>query len=380
MTEAPPLAVYVHWPYCARICPYCDFNVVRDRGQMEQAALAEAIVRDLMGQAALIGPRRLTSVFFGGGTPSLMRPEWAGRIIEAARRLWPSAEPAEVTLEANPTDAEAGRFRALAQAGITRLSLGVQSLDDAALKFLGRNHSAAEARRAAALAGSIFPRLSLDFIYALPGQTLDHWRASLREAIALGPEHLSPYQLTIEAGTPFERAVRRKVIEPVAEDASADLYELTQEMLGAAGFEAYEVSNHARRREARSVHNMAYWRGWDYLGVGPGAHGRLAAETGRLALEGETKVADYIASVEETGIGCRAPETLKPRQYALERLLLGLRGHEGVPLADIAPLNIKPEKINDMVLGGLLVRAGGRLMATARGRCLLDHVTSNLIR
>ncbi|MEI7932743.1 MAG: radical SAM family heme chaperone HemW, partial [Alphaproteobacteria bacterium] len=342
MTEAPPLAVYVHWPYCARICPYCDFNVVRDRGQAEQAALADAIVRDLSGQARLIGPRKLTSVFFGGGTPSLMRPEWAARIVEAAQRLWPTDEPVEVTLEANPTDAEAGRFRAFAQAGVTRLSLGVQSLDDAALKFLGRNHSAAEARRAAEMAGATFPRLSIDFIYALPGQTVEHWRASLREAIALGPEHLSPYQLTIEAGTAFDRAVRRKVIEPLDDEASADLFELTQEVLTAAGFQAYEVSNHARTHEARSVHNMAYWRGWDYLGAGPGAHGRLAAEAGRLATEGETRVVDYIASVDETGIGCREPQTLKPRQYALERLLLGLRGHEGVPLADIAPLKITP--------------------------------------
>jgi len=380
LTDPAPLAVYVHWPYCARICPYCDFNVVRDRGQAEQGALARAIAADLQGQADLMGPRRLASVFFGGGTPSLMDPDWAGRIIETARRLWPTDGSVEVTLEANPTDAEAGRFAAFAAAGVQRLSLGVQSLDDAALKFLGRNHSAAEARRAAAIAARAFPRLSLDLIYALPGQTVGDWSEGLRQAIALEPEHISPYQLTIEAGTAFERAVRRKILTPLKGDESADLYDATQDILGAAGYEAYEVSNHARGEAARSVHNLAYWRGWDYLGAGPGAHGRLTTGPGRLATEGEHRVADYIASVTETGIGCRAPENLKPRQYALERLLLGLRSIEGVPLIEIAPLNLDRQRIEDLVLQGLLVMAGGRLIATRRGRTLLDGLTRELIR
>ena len=380
MTELAPLAVYVHWPYCARICPYCDFNVVRDRGQAEQAALALAIVRDLQGQAALMGPRRLTSVFFGGGTPSLMDPDWAGRIIETARRLWPTDGPVEITLEANPTDAESGRFRDFAAAGVDRLSLGVQSLDDKALKFLGRNHTAAEARRAADLAGRVFPRLSLDLIYALPDQSLAQWTTALGEAVAIEPEHLSPYQLTIEEGTAFERAVRRKILRPLESDESADLYEATQDILAAAGYTAYEVSNHARGEAARSAHNLAYWRGWDYLGAGPGAHGRLTAGPGHLAMEGERRVADYIAAVEETGAGCRNPETLRPRQYALERLLLGLRSIEGVPLIEVAPLNLDRQRIDDLILQGLLVRAGGRLIATRRGRCLLDGLTRELIR
>ncbi len=270
MSEPAPLAVYVHWPYCARICPYCDFNVVRDRGQAEQAILAQAIVRDLEGQAALIGPRRLTSIFLGGGTPSLMEPDWAAEIIAAARRLWPTDGPVEITLEANPTDAEAGRFAGFAQAGVQRLSLGVQSLDDAALKFLGRNHSAAEARRAIATAQAAFPRVSLDLIYALPDQTPQAWAAELRAAANLGVEHISPYQLTIETGTAFDRLVRRGTFTPPDEDRAAALYETTQAVLEAEGFEAYEVSNHARGEAARSVHNLAYWRGWDYVRRGTG--------------------------------------------------------------------------------------------------------------
>ncbi len=211
LDETPgAIGLYVHWPYCARICPYCDFNVVRDRGQRDgPARLARAIVADLTAQAARLGRRRLASVFFGGGTPSLMDPDWAAEILGAARRLFEPAPELEVTLEANPTDAEAGRFAAFAAAGVNRLSLGLQSLDDAALAFLGRNHDAAEARRAAEVAAAVFPRLSIDMIYARPGQTPDAWRAELGAALALGAEHVSPYQLTIEAGTAFDRAVKR---------------------------------------------------------------------------------------------------------------------------------------------------------------------------
>ena len=219
MSQAPPLAVYVHWPYCARICPYCDFNVVRDRGRTEEAAaLAEAIIADLSAQAALTGPRRLTSLFFGGGTPSLMTPDQAGRILEAAGRLWTPAADLEVSLEANPTDAETGRFAGFAAAGVNRLSLGLQALDDAALAFLGRNHDAAEGRRAAETAARLFPRLSLDLIYARPDQTPEAWAAELAAAVDLGAEHISPYQLTIEAGTAFDRAVRRGTLVPPGEE------------------------------------------------------------------------------------------------------------------------------------------------------------------
>ncbi len=378
MSEAPPLAVYVHWPYCARICPYCDFNVIRDRGQGEQASLARAIAVDLEAQAGLIGERRLTSIFLGGGTPSLMDPAWAAEIIEAARRLWPTDEAVEITLEANPTDAEASRFQAFREAGVDRLSLGVQAFDDAALKFLGRNHSAAEARRAAETAISVFPRVSLDLIYALPGQTREAWAAELEAAVALGVEHISPYQLTIEPGTAFDRAVGRKVFTPLDPDAAADLYETTQEALTAAGFEAYEVSNHAKGRAARSAHNLAYWRGWDYVGAGPGAHGRLTA-AGRLATYAEPGVSAYISAVAAKGTGFKFADALDPREAAIERLLLGLRTLEGVRMDEVAALEMKPETLSDMAGAGFLNLGKGRLTTTAAGRAVLNSLLAKLV-
>lgn len=377
MNAPPPIGVYVHWPYCARVCPYCDFNVVRDRGQAEQAALAAAIVRDLEAQAALTGPRRLVSVFLGGGTPSLMDPAWAAEIVAAARRLWPADGEIEVTLEANPTDAESERYAGFAAAGVNRLSLGVQSLDDAALRFLGRNHGAAEARRAAAVAAA-FPRLSLDLIYALPGQTAEAWRGELDEVLALGPEHVSPYQLTIEPGTAFARAVGRGRFTPVEPDLAADLYELTQETLEAAGFEAYEVSNHARGAAARSRHNLVYWRGEDYAGAGPGAHARLTVDGVRTAARTHRRVRDYIAAVEATGRGFEETEALTPHDVAAERLLMGLRTVEGAPLAELAALPVNAAALEDLQAERLLRLEAGRLVATERGRPVLDRVCAAL--
>ena len=376
-----PLGVYVHWPYCARICPYCDFNVVRDRDRRrEQAGLTQAILQDLRAQRALTGPRRLESIFFGGGTPSLMSPDWTGEIIAAATGLWTPDGSVEITLEANPTDVEAGRFRAFADAGVNRLSLGVQSLDDEALRFLGRNHDAAGALRAARVAGEVFQRLSLDLIYALPGQSPAAWRTELEAAIALDAEHLSPYQLTIETGTPFDRAVRRGAWRPPGDDAGAALYRITQETLTDAGFEAYEVSNHARRPEARSRHNLIYWRGWDYVGVGPGAHGRLSLEDGRAAARAASGVADYIRRVADTGLGWEARETLSPLQVAEERLLTGLRTVEGVALADLGPLAIDATRpiVIELSGAGLVTVVGGRLTATPTGRVVLDRITTEL--
>jgi putative oxygen-independent coproporphyrinogen III oxidase len=379
--EAAPIAVYIHWPYCARICPYCDFNVVRDRGQAEQSALAAAIIDDLRGQAALIGPRRLGSIFFGGGTPSLMRPEWVAAIIEAARALWPSEAEPEISLEANPTDAEAGRFEALAQAGVARLSLGLQSLDDAALKFLGRNHGADEARRAAVLAARLFPRLSIDMIYARPGQTPADWAAELGAAVDLGAEHVSPYQLTIEPGTAFDRAVGRGLFTPPDPDQAAALYETTQTVLEGAGFDAYEVSNHARGAAARSRHNLAYWTGQDYVGVGPGAHGRLTLDGARVATAAARGVADYVARVAETGVGFAAPEALTARDVALERLLMGLRIDAGVPWAELAVLELSADAVSvrDLADQGLVVAEPTRLAATRAGRAVLDGVVRALV-
>ncbi len=372
-----PVAVYIHWPYCARICPYCDFNVVRDRGRKgEQADLVAAIARDLQAQAALIPDRKLVSVFLGGGTPSLMDPAAAADLVALARRLWPSDGEIEVTLEANPTDAEAGRFDAFAQAGVTRLSLGVQSLDDAALAFLGRNHDAAEGRRAAEVAAKAFPRLSLDLIYALPGQTPEAWATELRTAAALGAEHVSPYQLTLEPGTPFDRAVRRGRFAPADPDLAGSLYDVTQETLEGLGFEAYEVSNHARGEAARSRHNLAYWRGEDYVGAGPGAHGRLTLDGVRTATEAAKGVRDYIANVDATGRGWSEREALGPVARAEERLIMGLRTLEGVALDELAPLPL--HRLRDLEAAALVRLIDGRLIATAKGRVVLDRVISEL--
>lgn len=376
-----PLGVYVHWPYCARICPYCDFNVFKAKGRDAEAAeLARAVVADLEAQRALTGPRELVSVFFGGGTPSLMDPAWAADIMQAARRLWTPAADLEVSLEANPTDAEAGRFAALADAGVNRLSLGLQALDDAALKFLGRNHDAAEGRRAAEAAARAFPRLSLDLIYALPGQTADAWSEELRAAIALGAEHLSPYQLTIEQGTAFDRAVRRGTFTPPDEDLAADLYETTQATLEAQGFQAYEVSNHARGEAARSRHNLVYWRGWDYVGAGPGAHGRLTLGGVRTATTAAGRPADYIRRVGETGTGFADREALSPVEAAEERVLLGLRIAEGVPFAELAALELEPAhpRVRRLVELGLVADDPLRLRASPAGRRVLDRLTAEL--
>ncbi|MDB5494373.1 MAG: oxygen-independent coproporphyrinogen oxidase [Phenylobacterium sp.] len=378
MTTATPLGVYIHWPYCARICPYCDFNVFKARPGAEPAALARAIVADLEAQAALTGPRQLVSVFFGGGTPSLMDPAWAAEIVSAARRLWTAAADLEVTLEANPTDAEAQAFAGFAQAGVNRLSLGLQSLDDQALRFLGRNHDAAAGIRAAEAARAAFPRLSIDLIYARPGQTPQAWAAELKAALALGAEHVSPYQLTIEAGTAFDRAVRRGLFTPPDPDAGAALFETTQAVLTRAGFEAYEVSNHARGAAARSRHNLVYWRGHDYVGAGPGAHGRITLGGARHATYAAPRPADYIARVAETGLGFESRAPLTPREAAQERLLTGLRILDGVDRAELAALEIAPARIADLVALGLLADDPRRLRATPAGRLVLDRLTVEL--
>jgi len=378
MPANPPLGVYVHWPYCARICPYCDFNVFKAKGRETEAAdLARAIVADLAAQAALTGPRELVSIFFGGGTPSLMDPEQVGEVIAAARRLWTPAGDLEVSLEANPTDAEADRFGALAAAGVNRLSLGLQALDDATLKFLGRNHDAAQGRRAAQAAARAFPRLSLDLIYALPGQTPAAWADELRSAIALGAEHLSPYQLTIEPGTAFDRAVRRGVFTPPQEGPAADLYDTTQAVLDAEGFHAYEVSNHARGELARSRHNLVYWRGHDYVGAGPGAHGRLTLAGVRHTTEAPERPADYIRQVAE---GPPPLEALTAVEAAEERVLSGLRIQDGVPFSDVAALGLTPDHptVRQFVGLGLLAHDLRRLRATPAGRQVLDRLTSEL--
>jgi len=360
-----PLGVYIHWPYCERICPYCDFNVVRDRGRSARAeALTAAIAADLRAQAALAGPGRLASIYFGGGTPSLMPPEAVGELIALARGLWTPAPDLEITLEANPTDAEIGRFRAFAEAGVNRLSLGVQALDDAALGLLKRNHDAAAALRAVETAVGVFPRVSLDLIYALPGQTAQAWTETLRRATALGTEHVSAYQLTIEATTPFGRAVGRGQMAAPDADRGADLYETTIETLAGLGFDAYEVSNFAKGRAARSRHNLVYWRGEAYVGVGPGAHGRVVMDGARYATEAES--------------GWTRREPVAPSEVLEERILMGLRIDEGVALDDVAALG-RLDALAPLTEGGWLTVDGGRVRATRAGRLLLDRVTGELL-
>ncbi|WP_426018914.1 radical SAM family heme chaperone HemW [Brevundimonas sp. DWR2-3-1b1] len=375
------IGLYVHWPYCARICPYCDFNVVRDRVRgEEQAGLVEAILADLRAQRVLTGPRRLASIFFGGGTPSLMAPKAVARIVAAARDLFPPAGEIEITLEANPTDAEAGRFAALADAGINRLSMGVQALDDAALRFLGRDHSAAEALRAVDLARRAFDRLSIDLIYARPDQTPDDWAAELTMALALGFEHVSPYQLTIEPTTAFGRAFARGTLTPPDEDRAASLYETTQAVLSAAGFDAYEVSNHASGPAARSSHNLHVWRGGDYLGLGPGAHGRLTLDGVRTATVAHRRIADYVVGV-SAGTPWSDRDAQSPADAAEDRFLLALRTTEGAPVGLLSALDLSPAgaPVADLIADGFLRLQDDRLIATARGRPVLDGVLKALL-
>jgi putative oxygen-independent coproporphyrinogen III oxidase len=394
------LALYFHWPYCSRICPYCDFNVTRDRNQTErQQALFEAMLRDMETQGQGLGPRRLRSVFFGGGTPSLMKPEWVAALISRARELFPNPDQIEITLEANPTDVEIGRYRDFRSAGINRLSLGVQSLNDQALKFLGRNHSAREAMAGIKVAREVFGRVSLDLIYALPDQAVADWETELKRAIGLGIEHISPYQLTIEPETAFGRAVRRGRIKPVSDERAEAFYHATQTTLQGLGFEAYEVSNHANNSAARSSHNINVWRGMDYMGVGPGAHGRLTfplemadgqvrqnvndSAHGRLTINGVRQATAglndlkaYIAEVEATGTGIET-DPLSPLEAEEERLMLGLRMAEGV---DIAPFQlIDLSRARDLIMDGFLKLEDDRLSATERGRIVLDRLLFELL-
>ena len=375
------MALYVHWPYCARICPYCDFNVVRERGRVEeQARLVDAIIADIEAQSQRLGSRKLASVFFGGGTPSLMAPDAVAQILDRAKSLFAPVANMEVSLEANPTDAEAGRYQALADAGVTRLSMGIQSFDDEALKFLGRDHSAGSARRAAQTAARIFPRLSIDLIYARPEQSLADWRQELDTAFDLGFEHVSPYQLTIEPTTAFGRAFARGNLIPPDEDMAAALYETTQEVLQDAGFEAYEVSNHAKGVAARSTHNIHVWRGGDYIGAGPGAHGRLTGQGGRMATVAHRKIGDYIEGVLNNNPWTEH-SMMDVTEAAEERVLLGLRTVEGISVSLLQSLGLDGANspYEQMLQEGFIEQVNGRVRATDQGRPVLDSILKRLL-
>lgn len=381
MTSPPPLGVYVHWPYCARICPYCDFNVYRARRAEEPAALARAIVADLEAQAVLTGPRRLVSVFFGGGTPSLMPPALVERLLTEAERLWGFAPGIEITLEANPSSVEAAKFAALAGSGINRVSLGLQALDDETLRFLGRLHDAAEGLAALEVAQKHFGRVSFDLIYARPGQTPALWEAELTRALSFGTGHLSLYQLTIEPGTRFATLVREGRFTPLDDDAAADLFEVTRGMTEAAGLPAYEVSNHARPGE-ESRHNLTYWRYQDYCGIGPGAHGRR----GNVATVRHRKPENWLAAIERQGDGLAESRALSAPEQASEAMLMGLRLAEGVDLAALAArfglseaALCDPAKLDFYARQGLAWRRGGRVGVTPQGMPLLDALLGELV-
>jgi putative oxygen-independent coproporphyrinogen III oxidase len=381
MTRPEPLALYVHWPFCVSKCPYCDFNShVRD--MVDQDAWREALLADLAHEAALTPGRRLGSVFFGGGTPSLMPPATVAAILSAAEAHWGFADGIEITLEANPSSVEAARFADLARAGVNRVSLGLQALEDAALAYLGRAHDVSEGLAALATAQSVFARVSFDLIYARPGQTEAAWAAELERALGFGTEHLSLYQLTIEPGTRFATDHAAGRIAMPDPDLAADLFAATRETAAAAGLPAYEISNHARPG-AESRHNLTYWRYRDYLGVGPGAHGRR----GGLATVRRRKPENWMAAVTRNGHGLEREDPLTPVERTTEALLMGLRLGEGVDLARIAALGgTEPDALVDapqvglLSREGLIARAGDRLRVTERGFVLLDSILAAVVR
>ncbi len=371
----PPLALYVHWPFCVSKCPYCDFNS-HVREQVDQAAWARALLADLAHEAALLPGRRLASIFFGGGTPSLMPPATVAAIIDAACRCWPPTDDIEITLEANPSSVEAARFADIAAAGVNRVSLGIQALHDDALAFLGRAHGVDEALVALDVAQRHFARASFDLIYARPGQSLAAWESELARALAFGTEHLSLYQLTIEPGTRFATLAAKGALTLPDTDLAADLFETTQAMTAAAGLPLYEVSNHARPG-AESRHNLTYWRYRDYAGIGPGAHGRR----GGHATARRKKPENWIAAVARNGHGIEREDALTPQERVTEALVMGLRMAEGIDLARIARLGertigevVRTDRVAALAAAGLVRHDGDRLALTAAGMPVLDAV------
>lgn len=388
------LAVYIHWPFCLSKCPYCDFNS-HVRETIDAAAWQRAYLNQIRACAARTGPRRVTSLYFGGGTPSLMPPETAAAIIEAVAEAWTLERDAEITLEANPAAVDRARFAGFAAAGVNRVSIGVQSFDDRDLQFLGRNHSAADARRALRLARRHFGRFSFDLIYALPEQTAADWGTRLRDALAGAGDHLSLYQLTIEPGTAFHAQWQRGDLATPDDDTAGALYETTQEAMDAAGLPAYEISNHARPG-AESRHNLAYWRYGDYAGIGPGAHGRLTVGGVRHAtrqhrapevwLERALRAGDPLAAEQGSTVVSGA-------DAVVEAVMMGLRTAEGVPLARLAALSDDPEGVPEDVWAaldrdaiarlaeaGLLADEPDRLRATPAGRQRLNAVLAAILR
>lgn len=381
----PGFALYVHWPFCASKCPYCDFNS-HVREKVDQPRWAEALLRELDHFADLTPGRTLTSVFFGGGTPSLMPPSTVEAILKRADERWGLPAGTEVTLEANPTSVEADKFRAFRAAGVNRVSLGIQALNEADLKALGRRHSADEALTAIGLARSIFPRYSFDLIYARPGQTVAVWRDELSRALDHAVGHLSLYQLTIEEGTQFHTLHARGELVLPEEEVQGDLYAVTQEVLGQAGLPAYEVSNHARPGE-ESRHNLTYWRYGDYVGIGPGAHGRLTLPgQGKVATRTHRAPEIWLDRALAAGTGAKPFEPVAAADRLTEMLMMGLRLSEGVVLDRVMaetgrPLSdwIDPSRLDGLIRHAMLIQRDGVLAATLDGRQRLNGVLSRLL-
>jgi putative oxygen-independent coproporphyrinogen III oxidase len=381
---APGFGIYVHWPFCLSKCPYCDFNS-HVRESVDHDRWRTALLAELDHYADRTPGRTVTSIFFGGGTPSLMEPSTAAAVIDRVAQRWTVAPGVEITLEANPSSVEAARFADLAVAGVGRVSLGVQALDDASLAFLGRRHNVAEAFDALAIAKRQFARTSFDLIYARPSQSIADWRAELARALQEGTEHLSVYQLTIEDGTKFATLAARGDIVMPDEDTQAALYETTQEMLEAAGLPAYEISNHARPG-AESRHNLTYWRYGDYVGIGPGAHGRLTVDGRKLATRAHRAPEIWLDRVAAQGHGAHADEPVGVTERRDELLMMGLRLTEGVSRANLrAELGadidalLDPQKLKRLVDAGFLVSDADHLSATPAGRQRLNAVLTSLL-
>jgi oxygen-independent coproporphyrinogen-3 oxidase len=381
MSLTTPFGVYVHWPFCLSKCPYCDFNSHIRRDGIDEARFLRAYETEIAATATRVPDRTVSTIFFGGGTPSLMQPSSVQTILDCVAKHWAVAPDIEITLEANPTSVEATRFRGFRTAGVNRVSLGVQSLNDVALKELGRLHSAREALDAVAVARSIFKRYSFDLIYARPHQTLDAWATELRQAISEAAEHLSLYQLTIEPDTPFFGLHKAGKLTVPDENLARDLYDLTQDVCAGAGLPAYEISNHARPG-AECRHNLVYWRGHDYAGVGPGAHGRLTIEGRRVATETDRRPEAWLTRVETNGSGVTVSEKLTAGETADEYLLMGLRLAEGIAIERYNALSgrtLDPDRILFLrEAGAVETTADGRLRVTQRGFPLLDAVVADL--
>ncbi|MEM7571218.1 MAG: radical SAM family heme chaperone HemW [Pseudomonadota bacterium] len=379
-----PWGLYIHWPFCVSKCPYCDFNS-HVRESVDQARWRAALVKEIASAGARAGKPTLKSIFFGGGTPSLMPPETVAAAIAAARRHFQASPEIEITLEANPSTVEASRFAALKDAGINRLSMGIQSFDDEALRFLGRAHNAQEARTAIQAATETFDRVSFDLIYALPDQSAQHWRGQLAEALGFGTTHLSLYQLTIEPNTGFQGQVARGVFTPMDDDTAADLFELTQERLQAAGMPAYETSNHAAPGQ-ECEHNLIYWRGQPYAAVGPGAHGRWLGAQGWQATRCHNKPERWLEAVERDGHGVDEQTVITPQERAEEMLMMGLRLAEGINLswietasgADIAR-QVNAGAAQQLSRDGWLQQDNNRLALTSKARPVANSVLAQLL-